>query len=136
MLPKFSGLGIPIFSESTEREYKFSIMLPREWTTKILNELNRVQGVLSWLTTILGGDIWLEKSVILRPNSNQVCLSTNKIAILLRMWNKIWFRECLSFPYKKEGFVSPRHNHVKMSPIGATLLNEFWKNVWVERQLQ
>ena len=70
MLPKFSGLGIPIFSESTEREYKFSIMLPREWTTKTLHELNRVQGVLSWLTAILGGDIWLEKSVILRPNSD------------------------------------------------------------------
>ena len=41
-----------------------------------------------------------------------------------------------AFPCKKEGFVSLRHNHVKMSPLGATLLNEFWKNVWVERQLQ
>ena len=40
--PRFEGLGIPIFSEYAQKEYK----------KKCLNELNRHQGASSWLNTI------------------------------------------------------------------------------------
>ena len=106
-----------MFLESTEREYKFSIMLPREWTTIILNELNRVQGVLSWLTTIP----FLVEIYDLR---NQLFWDLIRIKYGRALIRLPSFCECgikfdleRAFPCKKEGFVSLRHNHVKMSPL-------------------
>ena len=36
--PRFGGLGIPIFSESAQKEYEFSIILSKDLTTKIINQ--------------------------------------------------------------------------------------------------
>ena len=36
--PRFGGLGIPIFSESAQKEYEFSIMLSKDLTTNIINQ--------------------------------------------------------------------------------------------------
>ena len=36
--PRYRGLGIPIFSESAEEEYEFSIILSKDLTTKIINQ--------------------------------------------------------------------------------------------------
>ena len=36
--PKLGGLGIPIFSETTEREYKFSTMISKDLTSRIVNQ--------------------------------------------------------------------------------------------------
>ena len=36
--PRFEGLGIPIFSESAQKEYEFSIILSKDLTTKIINQ--------------------------------------------------------------------------------------------------
>ena len=36
--PKFGGLEIPIFSESAQKEYKFSTILSKDLTTKIINQ--------------------------------------------------------------------------------------------------
>ena len=35
--PKLDGLGIPKFSETTEREYKFSTMISKDLTSRIVN---------------------------------------------------------------------------------------------------
>ena len=34
--PKLGGLGIPIFSETAEREYKFSTMISKDLTSRML----------------------------------------------------------------------------------------------------
>ena len=36
--PKLGGLGIPIFSETAEREYKFSTMISKDLTSRIVNQ--------------------------------------------------------------------------------------------------
>ena len=36
--PKLGGLGIPIFSEIADREYKFSRMISKDLTTNIINQ--------------------------------------------------------------------------------------------------
>ena len=36
--PKLGGFGIPIFSETTETEYKFSTMISKDLTLRIINQ--------------------------------------------------------------------------------------------------
>ena len=36
--PRFGGLGIPIFSESAQKEYKFLTILSKDLTTNIINQ--------------------------------------------------------------------------------------------------
>ena len=36
--PRFGGLGIPIFSESAQKEYEFSTILSKDLTTNMINQ--------------------------------------------------------------------------------------------------
>ena len=44
--PKFGGLGIPIFSEIADKEYKFSRMISKDLTTNIINQHRHITQML------------------------------------------------------------------------------------------
>lgn len=115
--------GIQVFDNVTKRMDNYY----SKWVKSSTRGIELVDN-----NTILGGDIWLEKSAILGSNSNQVWSSTNKIAIFLWMWNKIWSRACLSLQEGRFCFTTTQSR----KNVTTTLLNEFWKNVWAELQPQ
>ena len=101
---------------------------------KRLNELNREQGVSSWVTTIPlseeGYD--LTKQLFWDLIRIRYRWTLTRLPFYWECGNKFDVQHALSC--KKEGFVSLRHNHIRN--ITSILLKDVCKDVRLEPQLQ